>query len=70
MRIPDLNVSDSVNRTIRDLEFQRLKLDKQITTGQKITLPEDGGLKISQAIKLDSEIGRASSISKKCELCD
>ena len=64
MRIPDLNVSDSVNRTIRDLEFQRLKLDKQITTGQKITLPEDGGLKISQAIKLDSELGRLAQYQR------
>ena len=64
MRIPDLNVSDAVNRTIRDLEFQRLKLDKQITTGQKITLPEDGGMRLSQAIKLDSEIGRLAQYQR------
>jgi len=35
MRIPNLNVSDSITRTIRDLDAQRLKLDKQISTGQK-----------------------------------
>jgi len=55
MRIPNLNVSDSITRTLRELESQRLKLDKQISTGQKLSLPEDDGMRMGQAIKLDSE---------------
>lgn len=54
MRIPNLNVSQSVTQKIRDLDLERFKLDKQITTGQKISLPEDGGLTMSRVIQLDS----------------
>ena len=64
MRIPDLNISDSVNRTIRDLEIQRLKLDKQITSGQKITLPEDDGMRIGRVIKLDLEKGQLAQYQR------
>ena len=64
MRIPDLNISDSVNRTIRDLELKRLKLDEQISTGQKITLPEDDGMRIGRVIKLDSEKGNWPNINE------
>ena len=55
MRIPDLNVSQSVTQRIRDLDLERFKLDKQITTGQKISLPEDGGLTMGRVIQLDSQ---------------
>ena len=55
MRIPNLNVSQSVTQRIRDLDLQRFKLDKQITTGQKISLPEDGGLTMGRVIQLDSQ---------------
>ena len=54
MRIPNLNVSQSVTQKIRDLDLERFKLDKQITTGQKLSLPEDGGLTMSRVIQLDS----------------
>jgi len=55
MRIPNLNVSQSVTQRIRDLDLERFKLDKQITTGQKISLPEDGGLTMGRVIQLDSQ---------------
>ena len=55
MRIPNLNVSNSITQTIRDLEMQRLKLDKQISTGQKISLPEDDGLRMGRVIQLDTD---------------
>jgi len=64
MRIPNLNVSDSITRTIRDLELQRLKLDKQISTGQKISLPEDDGMRIGRVIQLDSEKGKLAQYQR------
>ena len=45
MRIPNLSVSDSVTRSIRDLELKRFELDQQISSGQKLKLPEDDGLR-------------------------
>ena len=44
MRLPNLSVSDSITNTIRSLDLQRYKLDQQISSGQKITLPEDDGM--------------------------
>ena len=64
MRIPNLNVSESLTRTIRDLEMQRLKLDKQISTGQKISLPEDDGMRVGQVIQLDSEKGKLAQYQR------
>ena len=68
MRIPDLNVSQSVSQRIRELDLERFKLDKQITTGQKISLPEDGRLTMSRTIQLDSQKNKLS-VPKKCLLC-
>ena len=64
MRIPNLNVSESLTRTIRDLEMQRLKLDKQISTGQKISLPEDDGMRVGRVIQLDSEKGKLAQYQR------
>ena len=47
MRIPNLNVSSNVTNTIRELDQQRFTLDRQISTGQKITYPEDDGIRTS-----------------------
>ena len=64
MRIPNLNVSESVTQRIRELDLQRLKLDQQISTGQKITLPEDDGLRMSRVIKLDAEKGKLAQYQR------
>lgn len=64
MRIPNLNVSESVTQRIRELDLQRIKLDKQISTGQKITLPEDDGLRMSRVIKLDSQKGKLAQFQR------
>ena len=64
MRIPNLNVSQSVTQKIRDLDLERFKLDKQITTGQKISLPEDGGLTMSRVIQLDSTKSKLSQYQR------
>jgi len=60
MRIPNLNISQSVTQRIRDLDLERLKLDQQISTGQKITNAQDDGAKMSRTIQLDSQKGKLS----------
>ena len=55
MRIPDLSVSSNVTDTIRDLNQQRIKLDKQISSGQKIALPEDDGMTMGRIIDLETQ---------------
>ena len=60
MRIPDLNVSQSVTSRIRELDLQRFKLDQQISTGQKIKYANDDGSAMSRTIQLDSQKGRLS----------
>ena len=64
MRIPNLSVSDSVTRTIRDLELKRFELDQQISTGQKIKYPEDDGLRVGKLINLESEKAKLSQTTK------
>ena len=54
MRIPNLNVSGNVTNTIRELDQQRFKLDRQISTGQKITYPEDDGIKAGRLIQAEA----------------
>jgi len=69
MRLPDLNVTQSVTQRIRDLDLQRFKLDQQISTGQKIKYAEDDGSMMSRTIRLDSQKKQTVSIPKKCFLC-
>lgn len=64
MRIPDLNVTQSVTQRIRDLDLQRFKLDQQITTGQKITYAEDDGSTMSRTIQLDSQKSRLTQYQR------
>ena len=64
MRIPNLSVSDSVTRTIRDLELKRFELDQQISTGQKIKYPEDDGLRVGKLINLESEKAKLSQYKR------
>ena len=54
MRIPNLNVSNNVTNTIRELDQKRFILDRQISTGQKITYPEDDGIKTGRLIQADA----------------
>ena len=64
MRIPNLSVSDSVTRTIRDLELKRFELDQQISSGQKLKLPEDDGLRVGRLINLESEKSNISQYKR------
>ena len=54
MRIPNLNVSGNITNTIRELDQERFKLDRQISTGQKITYPEDDGIRTGRLIQVDA----------------
>ena len=64
MRLPNLSVSDSITNTIRNLDLQRYKLDKQISSGQKITLPEDDGMRLGRVISLDTEKGKLAQYQR------
>ena len=64
MRIPNLSVSDSVTRSIRDLELKRFELDQQISSGQKLKLPEDDGLRVGRLINLESEKSNISQYKR------
>ncbi len=64
MRLPNLSVSDSISNTIRSLDLQRYKLDKQISSGQKITLPEDDGMRLGRVIDLDTEKGKLAQYQR------
>jgi len=64
MRIPNISVSDNVTRTIRDLELKRFELDQQISTGQKLKLPEDDGLRVGRLIGLESDKSNLSQYKR------
>ncbi len=55
MRVSNLSTSEQVTSTIRQLEQDRIRLNAQISSGQKITLPEDDGLRMGRVITLDTE---------------
>ena len=44
MRLPNISVSENVTNTIRSLDMQRYELDRQISSGQKLSQPEDDGM--------------------------
>jgi flagellin-like hook-associated protein FlgL len=64
MRIPNLNVTQSITQQIKDLDAQRLKLDQQISSGQKIKYAEDDGSMMSRTIRLDSQKSRLSQYQR------
>jgi len=55
MRIATNTVSDSVLAQIQKLSSQQSKLQSQISTGQKISLPEDDPSAVGRILNLDSE---------------
>jgi flagellin-like hook-associated protein FlgL len=55
MRIPNLSVSNNITKTISDLNQKRIKLDQQISSGQKMALPEDDGMTMGRIIDLETQ---------------
>ncbi|MBU62430.1 MAG: hypothetical protein CMI26_08005 [Opitutae bacterium] len=55
MRIANLSTTQNITRTIREMDQERLRLEAQVSSGQKITLPEDDGMRMGRLIELDTE---------------
>ena len=55
MRLPNITSSNSIIQKIKELDQQRFKLDAQITSGQKIALPEDDGMRLGRVIQLETQ---------------
>ncbi len=55
MRLPNISVSENVTNTIRSLDMQRYELDRQISSGQKLSQPEDDGMRIGKLIRVDAQ---------------
>lgn len=64
MRLPNLSVSDSIIRTIQELNNDRFKLDQQISSGQKIALPEDDGMRMGRVIELETHKGQITQYQR------
>lgn len=55
MRLPNISVSENVTNTIRSLDMQRYELDRQISSGQKLSQPEDDGMRVGKLIRVDAQ---------------
>ena len=55
MRLPNLSTADNLTETMLRLDRRRMELENQVSNGQKITLPEDDGMRMGRVIKLDAE---------------
>jgi len=55
MRISSNTVSDSIVRQIQQLSSQQAKLQNQVSTGQRISLPEDDPAAVGRVLNLESE---------------
>lgn len=55
MRVPNLSVSTNVTETISKLNQQRITLDQQISSGQRISLPEDDGMTMGRVIDIETQ---------------
>ncbi|MBT5716424.1 MAG: hypothetical protein HOI70_05895, partial [Opitutae bacterium] len=64
MRLPNISSSNSIIQKIKDLDQQRFKLDAQITSGQKLTLPEDDGMRLGRVIQLETQKGQLTQYQR------
>ncbi len=55
MRLPNLSTADNLTETMLRLDRRRMELENQVSNGQKITLPEDDGMRMGRVIKLDAK---------------
>jgi len=55
MRISSNNVSDAIVRQIQQLNSQQAKLQNQVSTGQRISQPEDDPAAVGRVLNLESE---------------
>ena len=64
MRLPNITSSNSIIQKINELDQQRFKLDAQITSGQKLTLPEDDGMRLGRVIQLETQKGQLTQYQR------
>ena len=64
MRLPNITSSNSIIQKIKELDQQRFKLDAQITSGQKLTLPEDDGMRLGRVIQLETQKGQLTQYQR------
>ena len=55
MRLPNVTTSENILDVIRKLDRRQLDLQKQISDGQRITLPEDDGMKMGRLVRMETE---------------
>lgn len=70
MRLPNLSSSNAITSKIRDLDQQRFKMDRQITSGQKIRLPEDDGMRLGRVIRLETQKGQLTQYQRNASYAD
>jgi flagellin-like hook-associated protein FlgL len=70
MRLPNLSSSNAITAKIRDLEQQRFKMDQQISSGQKLRLPEDDGMRMGRVIRLETQKGQLTQYQRNASYAD
>ncbi|MBG31373.1 MAG: hypothetical protein CMI31_15460 [Opitutae bacterium] len=55
MRVPNVTTSENLLDVIKKLDQRQLNLQKQISDGQSITLPEDDGMKMGRLVRMETE---------------
>lgn len=70
MRLPNLSSSNAITSKIRDLDQQRYKMDRQITTGQKLRLPEDDGMRLGRVLRLETQKGQLTQYQRNASYAD
>ena len=56
MRISSNNVADAIVRQIQNLSNQQAKLQNQVSTGQRISQPEDDPAAVGRVLTLESKV--------------
>ena len=64
MRLPNITSSEAIIQKIKELDQQRFKLDAQISSGQKLTLPEDDGMRLGRVIQLETQKGQLTQYQR------
>ncbi len=70
MRLPNLSSSNAITAKIRELDQQRFKMDRQITSGQKLRLPEDDGMRLGRVIRLETQKGQLTQYQRNASYAD
>jgi len=70
MRLPNLSSSNAITSKIRDLDQQRFKMDRQITSGQKLRLPEDDGMRLGRVIRLETQKGQLTQYQRNASYAE